>query len=102
MNRLTQVALTIYAASLFLASTAAFFGMANWVLPLGAPALGLSGMAFLGHLVTLDDDSPGSFGNPDHDQSLWTESVQELRVKFFVCLFAVAVICIACHLGGVW
>ena len=50
---------------------------------IGAPALIISGWAFLGHLITLDEDAPGSFFNPRSASSsrVWRNSLVELLAK---------------------
>jgi hypothetical protein len=58
-----------------------------------APAVLALGFAFAGHLITLDDDAPGEFSNPDGDQSVWQTSLSHLIVKFLA--FATA----GCLLG---
>ena len=51
------------------------------------PALLLSGWAALGHLITLDDDFPGGWSNPEKSKRIWWASIAELLVK--LGLFAV-------------
>jgi hypothetical protein len=51
----------------------------NW---LGGLALTLSGWAVIGHLVTLDDDMPGGWSNPERSRALWSKSLGQLAVKF--------------------
>jgi len=50
---------------------------------IGTPALIVSGWAFLGHLITLDEDAPGSFFNPRSASSsrVWRNSLVELVAK---------------------
>lgn len=62
--------------------------LAMW---LGAPALFLSGWAFAGHLVTLDDDMPGEWSNPQGSNKLWHLSLGELSLKAVV-FFALLVV----------
>ena len=52
-------------------------------LSVGVPALVISGWAFFGHLITLDEDAPGSFFNPVSASSsrLWRSSLVELLAK---------------------
>lgn len=45
------------------------------------PALILAGWAFLGHLVTLDDDAPGEWSNPGGSRRMWLSSLGALCVK---------------------
>jgi hypothetical protein len=50
---------------------------------------GLAGWAAFGHLITLDDDAPESFSNPEGLRPLWRRSLLELVIKFLV--FAVLI-----------
>ena len=83
------VALVISAVS-FTASVAAYFlnqpRLGEWVT---APALMLSGWAFAGHLVTLDDDWPDGWSNPERSWRIWFQSIGELLVKLVVFLAAI-------------
>lgn len=45
---------------------------------------GLSGWALVGHLVTLDDDMPGEWSNPEGSKALWHSSLFALLVKLLV------------------
>ena len=61
----------------------------NW---LGGLALTLSGWAVIGHLVTLDDDMPGGWSNPERSRALWSKSLAQLLIKIVIfggvlCLF---------------
>jgi len=62
--------------------------LAMW---LGAPALFVSGLAFAGHLVTLDDDMPGEWSNSGDSKKLWHLSLGELLLKAIV-FFALLVV----------
>jgi hypothetical protein len=53
----------------------------NWI---AAPALVLSGWAALGHLITLDDDMPGAWSNPQRSRALWHRSLAGLTMKLMV------------------
>ena len=53
----------------------------NWV---AAPAIILSGWAAFGHLVTLDDDMPGGWSNPERSRSSWFKSLGQLAIKFAI------------------
>ena len=53
-------------------------------------ALGFSGWAFFGHLVTADDDAPGGWSNPDGRLPFpWVEP--SLKGLVFVALCVVAI-----------
>jgi hypothetical protein len=53
----------------------------NWA---GGLALNLSGWAASGHLVTLDDDMPGRWSNPDRSRGFWLKSLGQLAIKVVV------------------
>ena len=84
MNRLAVIVIALSATSL-LASVVAYFVQvpiaAKW---LTWPALIVSGWAFFGHLVTLDDDMRGGWSNPEGSRAIWGRSVVELFAKLFV------------------
>ena len=54
---------------------------------------GLAGWAAIGHLVTLDDDMPGEWSNPERDIALWRSSLVVLAAKFavFITLLTLAI-----------
>jgi hypothetical protein len=61
----------------------------NWV---GGLALVLSRWAVIGHVVTLDDDMPGDWSNPDRSRAVWSKSLAQLVIKMVIfggvlCLF---------------
>ncbi|HVP76382.1 MAG TPA: hypothetical protein VMV04_00660 [Thermodesulfobacteriota bacterium] len=45
---------------------------------------GLAGLIFAGHLITIDDDMPGEWSNPEGSKKIWRSSMLELLVKFLV------------------
>jgi hypothetical protein len=45
------------------------------------PAVIVSVWSFGGHLVTLDDDAPGGWANPDEARGPWRRSLLALAVK---------------------
>jgi hypothetical protein len=55
----------------------------NW---LAAPSIVLSGWAALGHLVTIDDDMPGEWSNPERSRTFWYKSLGQFAIK--VAIFA--------------
>ena len=56
--------------------------------------LGFSAWAFVGHLVTVDDDMPGGFSNLEDDDEILKESKKELNIKLLVlvCIITIAII----------
>lgn len=78
--------------SLLCSVGARLFGRPQLVVPLGSPALVLTGWAFLGHLITLDDDAPGGWSNPERSRKVWMRSLwilAALMVLFGVTCWAV-------------
>ena len=48
---------------------------------IGLASVVLTGWAFFGHLVTLDDDAPDGFSNSEGSSQLWHRSQLELLLK---------------------
>jgi hypothetical protein len=74
----------VFVASLIGFAVAFLLGarsVGNW---LAAPALILSGWAAFGHLVTLDDDMPGGWSNPERSRAFWLRSLGQLAMKFAI------------------
>lgn len=53
---------------------------------------GLSGWAAFGLLITLDDDMPGEWSNPERSPKIWRRSLIEFAVKFFIFILLVALV----------
>lgn len=53
---------------------------------------GLAVMITFGHLVTLDDDMPGEWSNPEGSKKLWHGSLLTLAVKFAVVVVLFVII----------
>ena len=51
---------------------------------------GFAAWVVFGHLITIDDDMPGEWSNPEGDKKLWHSSVVIVFVKFMV--FALLVV----------
>ena len=78
--------------SLLCSVGARLLGRPQFVVPLGFPALVLTGWALFGHLITLDDDAPGGWSNPERSRRFWMRSlltVAGLMVLFGVTCWAV-------------
>lgn len=45
---------------------------------------GLTAWMVFGHLITLDDDMPGGWSNPEGDKKLWHSSLAIMAVKLLV------------------
>jgi hypothetical protein len=58
-----------------------FFGFRRPLELLLVPLIILTGWAFIGHLVTLDDDFPGGWSNPAGSRRFLGSSLLELLVK---------------------
>lgn len=74
----------IFVASLLAATVAMFMGHQSQARYIAAPALVFSGWVALGHLVTLDDDAPGEWSNPEGSKAIWCRSRVQLIVKIVV------------------
>ncbi len=46
--------------------------------------LGIAALVFGGHFVTLDDDVPGGWSNPESSEKLWHSSIKVALVKLVV------------------
>jgi hypothetical protein len=44
-------------------------------------AIGISLLLFGGHLVTIDEDAPGGFANPEGSKEIWSQSLREVLWK---------------------
>lgn len=66
---------------------ATIFGLSYFAsIPYIYTVLGLAAWVFIGHLVTLDDDMPGEWSNPNNSKNFWRSSKIELLTKFLVVL----------------
>lgn len=54
------------------------------------PAALRSGVVFCGHLITLDDDFPGEWSNPEMSGAIWHDSLRDLALKFMAFCVALA------------
>jgi hypothetical protein len=93
---MSKRALTIIVAAIVLCAIASHLaGRMHWDkvwLVFGGLAVVPAGWALLGHLVTLDDDAPAGFSNPDASPSVWRTSLIELLAKGLLFAFvAIAV-----------
>ncbi|RBW50343.1 hypothetical protein [Marinobacter sp. F3R11] len=79
-----RIVIGIFLTSLLVASVAMFMGHQSLAKYFAAPALAFSGWAALGHLVTLDDEAPGEWSNPEGSKAIWKRSVVELIIKVVV------------------
>lgn len=64
----------------FIAIALSFFFGVPYVYTL----VGFAVWVFFGHLITLDDDEPGGFSNPDDSRPVWCGSLMDLRIKFLI------------------
>lgn len=85
---IVQFGIIIVILSLVGTGLSKFFGSSEIAITLATPGLILLGWSTLGHFVTLDDDMPGEWSNPEGDKSIWYESLAELAAKavLFVAL----------------
>ena len=87
MNKRAQAVLGAYFA-LFVASAIAWHFDAELLgKALAAPLVFLSGWAFFGHLITIDDELPGGWSNPEGSRAIWRRSLVEMMLKM-VLFFA--------------
>lgn len=57
---------------------------------------GLSAWVAFGHLITLDDDMPGEWSNPDGDKKMWRASLSVLVLKFLIFIALVVIVLLLC------
>ena len=88
-----KVVLAVYGASLCASLLATLLGAYPAARVCGAPALVMSAWAVFGHFITLDDDAPGGWSNPDDSSEVWRASLGELAVK--AGAFALALLLVA-------
>ncbi len=84
MGRFQKLIITVFAISFACGVTASMFGYGVIAKGVGAPALLLSGWASFGHFITLDDDMPGEWSNPEKSKKMWYRSILELFAKIAV------------------
>ena len=81
MPRIAKIAIAILLASVAGSAAASILNSRVLAIMLGLPALLLAGWAFLGHFVTLDDDLPDGFSNPNGSRRFYFQSLAELAAK---------------------
>ena len=90
--RSARIAIGVMAVSFGSAVVAFLFGahvLGTW---LAGPALILLAWAVIGHLITLDDDMPGEWSNPQGSRRAWYASLGELFVKVVLLVGLSAVV----------
>jgi hypothetical protein len=60
---------------------------------------GLAALVFAGHLITIDDDMPGEWSNPEGSRRIWHRSLLILLVKFLVVVAILALAIVFPKLG---
>ena len=79
-----------YAILLVIVIAVALLLSLAWHVPYVYTLIGFSVWAFVGHLVTADDDAPGGWGNPDGSLPLpWVELLIKTLVLGALCALAV-------------
>jgi hypothetical protein len=53
---------------------------------------GFAGWAAIGHLLTLDDDMPGEWSNPEGEKAFWRNSLLVLAGKFVIFITLLALV----------
>lgn len=84
MTKGAAVVIGVFLASVLGFAVAFLLGartVGNW---LGGLALILSGWAVIGHLVTLDDDMPGGWSNPERSRAFWLRSLGQVAIKMVI------------------
>lgn len=81
MKQPERLGLALLAASVALSGGAAVLGYRGLAVVVLAPATALSGLATIGHLVTLDDEMPGGWANPEGSPEAWRNSMVRLIMK---------------------
>jgi hypothetical protein len=84
VTRWEKFGIVLLAASVLVAGLAAALGSSRVALIALLPITAFAGLASLGHFVTLDDDAPGGWSNPDDSTATWKRSLMELGIKFAV------------------
>lgn len=82
----------LFTVSYILAIVLGLMGKIVMAMAVGGPALFLSGWAFIGHFITIDDEIPGEWSNPEGSKRIWYMSLGELSIKaviFFLLLIVV-------------
>lgn len=84
MEKSQIIIITIIVVSTITGVIGRFVFQAQWGLFASLPALTITGLAAMGHLVTLDDDMPGGWSNTEEDKKFWYSSLKELSIKIIV------------------
>ena len=77
---LRYLPLGIVIASVLCSVGVRLFGRSDLRVPVGLPALLLTGWSFAGHLITLDEDAPGGWSNSGDSHQVWHRSLLQLAV----------------------
>jgi hypothetical protein len=85
-RKLRAITIGVTAVSVLASLVARFVGRPDLRVPLGIPALLLTGWSFFGFLVTLDDDAPGGWSNPEGSRKFWYRSLKALATLLAVFL----------------
>ena len=86
MSRFARIIIGIYVWSVVASLGAFAIGARTAATYLACPGMLLSGWAFLGHLVTLDEDAAGGWSNPNNSRAIWRSSLAQLGIKFLAFL----------------
>jgi hypothetical protein len=93
-----KILVAILAASYIGAFSTLLLGAFSTGKIIALPALVLSGWLFFGHFITLDDDMPGEWSNPEGSRKTWYMSIASFFSKLL--LFAVAVYLFGAQAGA--
>jgi hypothetical protein len=92
MGKFQKLILTAFVISFVGGVAASMLEYGEIAKAVGAPALVLSGWASFGHIITLDDDVPGEWSNPERSKKMWYSSILELFVKIAVFVATILII----------
>ena len=84
MNRGVKIAFALLVLTLCGSIVASILHARQLAVWLGAPALIATGWAAFGHFLTLDDELPGGWSNPESSRSIWYRSFGELLAKLLL------------------
>ena len=92
MKIFRTLVLTIFGISILAALVVSYLGYTILAKAVGTPALMIVAWVAIGHFVTLDDDMPGEWSNPEGNKKIWYSSLLELLVKVIVLVIVVYLI----------
>ena len=92
MSIFRKIILSALVVSYLLAVIFTVIGQSPMAKIAGTPAIVLLAWSSLGHFITLDDDMPGEWSNPEGSKKYWRESLLELGAKVVLLIILLVVI----------